>query len=81
MKKAEIMLAVLVLIGIVVTAWLASIALADRFEPKPYFTKEYMMNRYNIAGTEDYIYVVDFQFDCSKEMMEWLRKYEELRRK
>jgi len=48
---------------------------------KPVFEKSYMVSRYPKAGSDTYLYVVDFQFDTVEALVDWLQKYEELRRK
>lgn len=53
------------------------IAYPPHVEPDPirYPTYTYNLNSYNIAGTEDYQYVISFVFYCERELQVFLRKY------
>ncbi len=45
------------------------------------FTESYTINNYNVAGTEDYIWVVDFQFNTPEEAWRFIKKIELQRRR
>lgn len=43
------------------------------------FTEWYNVNRYHIAGTENYQYVIDFIFESEEEATAFIQKIEQLR--
>ncbi len=65
---------------VIILALIVCILILRTPDEKPViFTEWYSVNRYHIAGTESYQYVIEFVFESEKDSITFIKKFERLR--
>ena len=68
-----------VILALILTAFMVGYKIADS-KDRGVFDEMYTLRKYNVAGSDDYIFVIDFVFDTHVEASQFVSKIERFRK-